>query len=218
MKWGRGEGEWEELARVGRAFLEERARIEGTTNYTELDGVLSQRTGYRQFDFDREDERAAMGYLLGLIVEDSFAEARAILSALVLYLNENAPGPGFFNLAQQMGLLPPGASGDSNLAFWADQVTRLYDHYRENVSHRRPSDSSSFQPTVTHDCKCVDLPASWGRCGKTTQSTWSVGCDGTMQDKAREYLGFRTRLEFIEWVAEQPSDALWVAGFPRPGV
>ena len=57
--------------------------------------------------------------------------------------------------------------------------------------------------TGEHDCKCTELPAEWGRCGKPTQSVWSSGCDGTMQDRAREHLGFPTRLAFIEWAGEQ---------------
>ena len=130
MKYGRGDGEWEELAREGRAFLEDRARLQKTTSYTEMDAVLHQRTQYRQFDFDREDERAAMGYLLGLIVEDTFPESGVILSALVLYLNENSPGPGFFKLAQDLGLLSPSASADAKLVFWAGHVQRVQDHYR----------------------------------------------------------------------------------------
>jgi len=71
-----------------------------------------------------------MGYLLGLIVEDTFPETNAILSALVLYLNENSPGPGFFKLAQDLGLLPSGASADAKLEFWATQVRQVYDLFR----------------------------------------------------------------------------------------
>lgn len=54
-----------------------------------------------------------------------------------------------------------------------------------------------------HDCKCADLPAVWGPCLRETRTVWSPGCDAAMQDKAREHLGFPTRLAFIEWAARQ---------------
>jgi len=59
-----------------------------------------------------------------------------------------------------------------------------------------------------HECQCTTPPANWGRCGDTTQATWSTGCDGTMQERAREHLGFRARLDFIKWAAAQPPDTL----------
>jgi hypothetical protein len=54
-----------------------------------------------------------------------------------------------------------------------------------------------------HECKCTELPTEWGRCGNLTQAVWAAGCDGTMQEKAREHLGFPTRLAFVEWAATQ---------------
>lgn len=54
-----------------------------------------------------------------------------------------------------------------------------------------------------HECRCATLPLEWGRCGQATQAVWATGCDGTMQDRAREHLGFQTRVDFIEWAASQ---------------
>jgi hypothetical protein len=95
-----------------------------------MNTVLANRTGLRPFDFDREDERASMGYLLGLINEDTFTEVGAMLSSLVQYLNENDAGPGFFELARQLGLLRPGANADEKLVFWASQVGAVQAHFR----------------------------------------------------------------------------------------
>jgi hypothetical protein len=72
MRYGRSDAEWRTLAGAGRTFLEERARLQTTTSYTEMNTVLGNRTGLRRFDFDREDERAAMGHILGLIVDETF--------------------------------------------------------------------------------------------------------------------------------------------------
>jgi len=46
-------------------FLRERAGLERTTNYTEVNQTLQRRIGARGFDFDLDSERAAMGHLLG---------------------------------------------------------------------------------------------------------------------------------------------------------
>jgi hypothetical protein len=136
MKYGRDETEWEELVAAGRRFLEERGRLQTTTSYTELNTVLAQRTGLQPFDFDREDGRAAMGYLLGLISEEAFDQIHALLSAVVQYLNENDAGPGFFDLAQRRGLLHPGAGADDKLAFWSRQVSAVHAYFRQPA--RRP--------------------------------------------------------------------------------
>ena len=73
--------------------------------YTELNAVLHRRTGHRPFRFEDASERAALGYLLGRIVERDYPIRCYMLSALVIYLNGNDPGSGFYALATQMGLL-----------------------------------------------------------------------------------------------------------------
>jgi len=67
--FGRDELAWDEMAAAGEAFLVERAPLARLTSYTELNVTLVRRTGLPGFDFSRQDERAAMGHLLGLIVE-----------------------------------------------------------------------------------------------------------------------------------------------------
>ncbi|GAA2721523.1 hypothetical protein CAE01nite_00550 [Cellulomonas aerilata] len=52
-----------------------------------------------------------------------------MLSAIVIYLNENDAGPGFYRFAATLGLLPSGASKDQRLTFWLGQVGRIHDHY-----------------------------------------------------------------------------------------
>ncbi|MGA5580461.1 hypothetical protein ACPCIY_04655 [Streptomyces thermodiastaticus] len=71
-----------------------------------------------------------MGHLLGLIVERGQelmpSEPPVMLSALVTYLGENDPGPGFYQLAKEMDLLPAKASPEQKFCFWTEQVKRLY--------------------------------------------------------------------------------------------
>ncbi|QDO46558.1 hypothetical protein FNV62_34380 [Streptomyces sp. RLB3-17] len=91
-----------------------------------MNSVLARRTGLPRFDFEQADERAAMGYLLGLIVEQDYPKGRLVISALVHYLGANDAGPGFYTLAQQLGLLPKGSSSTARLEFWIEQVNSLH--------------------------------------------------------------------------------------------
>jgi hypothetical protein len=131
--YGRTDSEWDQLVAAGRDFLVERARLGKLTSYTELNATLARRTGLRAFDFDRADERAAMGHLLGLIVERDqeiiTTDPPLMLSALVNYLRANDAGPGFYQLAKELRLLPTGASPDEKVAFWVKQVRRLHERH-----------------------------------------------------------------------------------------
>src|SRR5271155_1987390 len=46
FRYGRDEVEWDELADAGLAFLMDRARFDRVTSYTEMNIVISQRTGF----------------------------------------------------------------------------------------------------------------------------------------------------------------------------
>ncbi|MFE9398746.1 hypothetical protein [Streptomyces flavidovirens] len=131
--YGRDENEWDQLVEAGLRFLVERARMGKVTTYTELNTVLAGRTKCRGFDFERADERAAMGHLLGLIVErdqeSAGTAAPLMISALVHYLSANDAGPGFYALAKELGLLPRDASKTAKEVFWISQVNALHRHY-----------------------------------------------------------------------------------------
>ena len=131
--YGRADSEWDELVDAGRNFLVERAKLGKLTSYTELNVTLARRTGCRPFDFERADERAAMGHLLGLIVDRDreivTTEPPAMLSALVNYLGANDAGPGFYQLAKELQLLPMRASADEKFGFWIEQVKRLHERH-----------------------------------------------------------------------------------------
>lgn len=120
--YGRDDAEWEQLIAAGTEFLDERVRSGLTASYTELNNELVERTGARAFDFSSEKDRAAVGYLLGQIVERDFPTRRFMLSAVVKYSETNDAGPGFYALARQMGLLKPGTD---RLIFWTEQLRGL---------------------------------------------------------------------------------------------
>lgn len=134
---GRDDLEWDQLTEAGKKFLIERARLGKVTTYTELNVTLERRTGCRPFDFALPAERAAMGYLLWLIVardqerdqERDPAAPRLMLSALVHYLGANDAGSGFYALAQDLGLLPAKASKAAKEEFWIRQINALYERH-----------------------------------------------------------------------------------------
>jgi len=130
QRYGRSDDDWEELTAEGLRFLVEQARMGRTTTYTELNTVLRQRTRARTFDFDLESERAAMGELLYRIVERERPASGHMISALVIYLNENDAGSGFYKLATEYGLLPKRATANQKLAFWSSEVAQVHAHYR----------------------------------------------------------------------------------------
>ena len=63
-----------------------------------------------------------MGYLLGRVVKNDFPKRGYMISAIVIYLDGNDAGGGFYKLAGQMGLLK---DGEDRLDFWAAQLKGL---------------------------------------------------------------------------------------------
>lgn len=125
--YGRSDEDWDELVRVGHDFLIDVARRRRYTTYTELDAVLRRRTGLRGFDFSQVEERAALGYLLGRIVdEDRKSNPLLMISSLVIYLNANDAGSGFYAKAREVDLLKDGMDKDE---FWIRQVKAVHARY-----------------------------------------------------------------------------------------
>ncbi|HEX5494283.1 MAG TPA: hypothetical protein VFX70_06905 [Mycobacteriales bacterium] len=127
--YGRDDQTWDRLVDAGLRFLVERAKLRKTTSYTEFNTVVSQRTSTAGFDFERADERAAVGHLLGLIVDQNYPTTALMISALVSHLGANDAGPGFYALATERRLLPPRASAEAKMEFWVRQVNGLFEYY-----------------------------------------------------------------------------------------
>jgi len=129
--YGRSDEDWDVLVEVGLAFLREQARLNCPTSYTDMNRELANRTGLRPFDFDRDDERAAMGQLLSRITRLDRDERGSpfMISALVHYLGENDAGDGFYRFAAELGLLSRGASPTARLDFWIGQCRAVAEAY-----------------------------------------------------------------------------------------
>jgi len=127
--YGRSGSDWDQAVQAARTFLVEQSRLGRTTSYTELNAVLGNRTRFGTFDFDLEPERAALGHLLGLVVQADRPTSGVMLSAIVVYLNGNDPGPGFYVLATELGLIGPDATDAEKLEFWTGELGRVHEHY-----------------------------------------------------------------------------------------
>lgn len=72
--------------------------------------------------------RAIIGSFLGKIAADSYQHGRFLASALVIGVESNGPGDGFYTLAEEVGLLRS-PSETARLQFWFEQVQRAREWY-----------------------------------------------------------------------------------------
>jgi hypothetical protein len=100
-----------------------------TVSYGSANEELATRTGQPAFNFGQQAGRAAMGYLLGRISGNrSWPVSQLLLSALVRYRGEADAGPGFYNLAREVGLVHGSLSNLERLEFWLLHVRQVQTH------------------------------------------------------------------------------------------
>ena len=85
---------------------------------------------------NRDDERAAMGYLLERVSRLDFPATGLLISALVHYLDSNEPGAGFYALAVDVELVSRRATPDEKHDFWVSQVAAVQRHYSGGARSR----------------------------------------------------------------------------------
>jgi len=90
---------------------------------------LAKRTGQPPWNFNYAKGRAAMGELLGRLVDRSYAETKdqpgggLMISALVMFLGGNGVGRGFYGKAVKLDLIPSERmSEQAKDAFWIRQM------------------------------------------------------------------------------------------------
>ena len=94
------------------------ARYRGTTTYQ----AVAQIMGLRLTGSHMGKE---IGQLLGEIVEDESRQGRPMLTAVVVSSVSGLPGPGFFNLARELGKLQ-GDSPEAERGFWKEEIEAVY--------------------------------------------------------------------------------------------
>ncbi|MFI5708997.1 hypothetical protein [Kribbella sp. NPDC051620] len=130
VRYGRDDETWDRMVEEGTLYLEDVARDADLTSYSALNAELVHGPGCRPFDFEQAADRAAVGYLLGRIVDHNYSRIGLMLSALVRHIDANEAGPGFSQLAQQMNLLDKNASRAAKREFWIGHVAQLHALYR----------------------------------------------------------------------------------------
>lgn len=134
--YGRSDDEWDRTVNDAVDFLTVQARLKRTVSYSDLNSALAK-AGHVPFDFGLERDRAAMGMVLGDAVRRTIDDSGAMLSAIVSYIGQNDPGPGFYRYAADLGLPPNTATADDKLVFWARQVKAVHECYARPTRQQR---------------------------------------------------------------------------------
>ena len=140
--YGYSAEEWARLVDAAAVSLKRTASLQRDTSYTTLNRDIAARTGLVGFDFSTERGRAGMGHLLGDVVlatvdEGQPADRQLMLSAIVMYVGSNEPGPGFYSLATALKLLPEKATKEEKFEFWVKQYRDVISAYATG-SRRHP--------------------------------------------------------------------------------
>ncbi len=86
---------WNEAREEMRHILIKRAKLGGTIRYSELTEQIAT--------IDIKPESAALARMLGDISRAEDAAGRGMLSVIVVQKSSGQPGPGFFELAKELG-------------------------------------------------------------------------------------------------------------------
>jgi len=101
------------------AELVRAAQYRGTTTYQDIAVIMGLPASGSHMG--RET-----GYILGEISEDEVISGRPMLSSVAVSVN-GKPGPGFFTLVRDLGLLQ---SGEEETDFWKRQRDAAYDAWK----------------------------------------------------------------------------------------
>lgn len=114
MRHGFSEADWNAAKAEARGLMVERAKVRGMIPYSDL---VQQIRGIR---LDAHDPR--LFYMLGEISSEEDAAGRGMLTVVVVHkVGDMQPGPGFFELAKQLGR----NIGDIDKC-WIDELHRVH--------------------------------------------------------------------------------------------
>lgn len=95
------------------------ARRGQVTRYSEIAPLLD-------LDMADAEDRSQISVLLDEISRHEHELGHPLLSAVVIHMDDNIPGNGFFTLASQLGLF---RSGD-RFIYFVEELRRVHDHWR----------------------------------------------------------------------------------------
>ena len=102
--------------------LKEIARAKTTTNYSEIAPLAN-------LDMASQDHRERMRLLLYEINRYEHEMGHPLLSAVVIYLDGNSPGHGFFTCARELGVYKGRRSPADEITFWVSELKRVYNFW-----------------------------------------------------------------------------------------
>jgi hypothetical protein len=120
---------WESMVDAGLTYLEQLAATGGHCDYTTFCREVARVSGSAPQPGDH-----ALASLLGDIGRRSYEHRGVVVTALVHYKDEGfSPGPGFYSLCQELGLLSSGKLTDNQM------ITFLAGHQQEiEATYQRP--------------------------------------------------------------------------------
>jgi hypothetical protein len=114
LKHGFSQVDWDAGKEEARQIMIARARVRGTIPYSELV------TRLKRIDLEAHDPR--LFHLLGEISSEEDAAGRGMLTVVVVHkLGDMEPGPGFFELAKQLG-----RNTSNRMKCWVDELHRVH--------------------------------------------------------------------------------------------
>lgn len=117
-----------ELIQAGYDFAVRRVELERLTSYTELSAMLTRRILHRSTRVDRK----TVSHVCAAMSRRSVGECGAMLSAMVVHLDDNDPGDEFYNFARELGLDPGNTMAEHTL-FHQQQIQALRAHYGAGI-------------------------------------------------------------------------------------
>ena len=113
-RWGFDSAAWEAAKREGKELLADYAKRRQMIPYSEFVRRI------RSIQIEHDDPRLA--HFLGEISSEESTAGRGMLTALVVHKRgDYQPGPGFFDLAQQLG-----HNVTDIEKFWIQEVKRIF--------------------------------------------------------------------------------------------
>jgi hypothetical protein len=124
LTYGFSEGEWQGARDRVRRRLQQLARQERTIPYSDLVSELAA-AGHIHI----EPTHPAVAGILGQVSVLEHEEGRPMVTAVVVHkTGDMAPGPGFCNLARELGHTVPSGK-DGELEFWSGELARCFDYW-----------------------------------------------------------------------------------------
>jgi hypothetical protein len=94
------------------------ARTRGVTRYGEVAPLVG-------LNMANQDHRNQMSVLLDEISRHEHRHGRPLLSAVVIHVDDNMPGNGFFTLAANLNLF----QGGDCFLYFMEELRRVHDHW-----------------------------------------------------------------------------------------